>query len=90
MKINHWGRARQFYRRFPESKSALIHWKKTVLDAQWSNFSEIRQSFQSADWYQGAVIFDIAGNNYRLISICRFELGRLYIDKILTHTEYEK
>ncbi|QQR59885.1 MAG: type II toxin-antitoxin system HigB family toxin [Candidatus Melainabacteria bacterium] len=90
MKLTHWGRARQFYRRFPQSRPALVHWKDMVFDSQWSNLADVKNTFNSADWYQGSVIFDIGGNKFRLIAICRFEVGRVYIDKILTHEEYEK
>src|SRR5438477_8588723 len=90
MKVNHWGRARQFAIAQPQARSALYAWKRAVIAADWKSFAEIKSTFNTADWYKGAIIFDIAGNNYRLIAICRFELGRVYIDKILTHREYEK
>src|SRR5579885_2286035 len=89
MKINHWGRARAFIKRHAEADTPLRSWKKAVVEANWSSFPDVRQTFNSADWYEGAIIFDIGGNNFRLIAICRFELGRLYIDKVLTHQEYD-
>ena len=90
MKLTHWGRARQFYRRYPQARSALLRWRDTVIESKWSNFSEVKKTFNSADWYQGSVIFDIGGNNFRLVAVCRFNLKRVYIDKVLTHEEYEK
>ncbi len=90
MRINHWGRARQFIKAHPEAESPLRNWKKAVIEASWTNFPDVRNTFNSADWYQGAIIFDIGGNNYRLIAVCRFELDRLYIDKILNHQEYDR
>jgi mRNA interferase HigB len=90
MKINHWGRARQFIRKYPEAEKPLRAWKRTTIEANWSNFAEVKHTFNSADWFVGVIIFDIAGNNIRLISVCRFELGRLYIDKVMTHREYDK
>lgn len=90
VKINHWGRARKFMKEHPESESPLSSWKRSVIHASWSSFPEVKETFNSADWYQGAIIFDLGGNNFRLIAICRFELSRLYIDKVLTHEEYDK
>lgn len=90
MKINHWGRARQFIRKQPDARNPLEAWKRSVVTAKWSNFSDIKRTFRSADWYAGAIIFDIAGNNIRLIAICRFDLNRLYIDKVMTHEEYNE
>lgn len=90
MKINHWGRARRFIKDQPEAEIPLRAWKRTVIEARWDNFSQVRSTFNSADWYKGAIIFDIAGNNIRLVAVCRFELSRLYIDKVMTHVEYDK
>jgi mRNA interferase HigB len=90
MKVNHWGRVRKFIQEHAEAESPLRAWKKAVIEAQWANFPDVRKTFNSADWYEGAIIFDIGGNNYRLIAVCRFQLGRLYIDRVLTHEEYEK
>lgn len=90
MKINHWGRARAFIKEHPESEGPLRNWKNAVVDASWESFSDVKTTFNSADWYKGAIIFDIGGNNFRLIAICRFELGRLYIDTVLTHQDYDK
>jgi len=90
MRINHWGRARKFIKAHPEARKPLTTWKKAVIEATWTSFPDVRRTFNSADWYEGAIIFDSGGNNYRLIAICRFELDRIYIDKVLTHEEYDK
>ncbi len=90
MKINHWGRVREFIKEHVEAASSLQTWKRTVIEATWTNFPDVKNTFNSVDWYEGALIFDIGGNNIRLVAICRFELGRLYIDKVLTHEEYDR
>lgn len=43
-----------------------------------------------ADWVDGKIVFDICWNEYRLIAIVRFELGRLYVQDVMTHKEYDK
>ena len=90
MKINHWGRARKFIQKHNEDRNPLTVWKRAVIEANWKKYTDVKTTFNSADWYEGAIIFDIGGNNFRLIAICRFELNRLYIDKVLTHEEYDK
>ena len=100
MKVNHWGRARKFIKAQEESgKSgrevqalyeALAAWKKSVVEAEWKGPAEIREkTFGNVSYYKNALIFNIGGNKYRLIAICRYELGTLYIDKIMTHEEYD-
>jgi mRNA interferase HigB len=90
MKINHWGRARQFIKKHVEAERPLRIWKRTVIEANWANFPDVKNTFNSVDWFEGAIIFDIAGNNIRLVAVCRFDLGRLYIDKVMTHEEYDR
>lgn len=90
MKINHWGRARQFISQHPEAEKSLRLWKHTVIAAKWENFPAIKRTFNTVDWYEGAIIFDIKGNKIRLIAVCRFELGRLYIHKVMNHEEYDR
>jgi mRNA interferase HigB len=90
MRINHWGRARQFIKEHPKAANSLSNWKKAVVEARWDSFADVKATFNSADWFEGAIIFDIGGNNIRLIAVCRFELGRLYIDKVLTHEGYDR
>lgn len=88
MKVVHWGKAKQFYRRHPAAEIPLKDWKKTAQKSEWRNFHDIRAFFPSADWVHGNVIFNIKGNHYRLIAIARFHNGRLYIRQVLTHEEY--
>jgi mRNA interferase HigB len=90
MKINHWGRVRQFIRKYPAAEKPLKLWKRSVIEARWTKFSDVKHTFNSADWFEKAIIFDIAGNNIRLVAVCRFDLGRLYIDKVMIHEEYDK
>ena len=89
MKINHWGRARGFIKDHTEAAEPLRTWRTAVVNANWTSFPDVKETFNTVDWYKGALIFDIGGNNVRLIAVCRFELGRLYIDKVLTHKEYD-
>jgi len=60
------------------------------MNATWTDYSSVKETFNSADWYEGLIIFDIKGNDYRLISVCVFENQRLYIKELMTHEEYDK
>ena len=90
MRIIHWGRAKQFYRKYSAAESPLKQWRKTVRQANWTNFSQIREIFPTADRVNGKIVFNIKGNYYRLIAIAIFENDRLYIKQVLTHEEYDK
>ncbi|MBZ5564876.1 MAG: type II toxin-antitoxin system HigB family toxin [Acidobacteriia bacterium] len=48
----------------------------------------MRQVFARADWVKPYVVFNIAGNKYRLIAEINFRTQTLFIRNILTHQEY--
>ncbi len=90
MKVIHWGRARQFFRKHRAAEAPLKSWKTAVQALEWKNFADVRKSFTTADWVEGKIVFDIKGNDFRLIAIAQFENGKLYIRHVLTHEEYDK
>jgi mRNA interferase HigB len=90
MQVVHWGRARQFFREHKQAEEPLKQWRTAVQAVEWKNFPDVRATFASADWVDGKIVFDIKGNDYRLIAIAQFERGRLYIRHVLTHEEYDK
>lgn len=89
MQVVHWGRARQFIKRHNPAEGPLKQWRTAVQAANWKNFPDVRATFNTADWVGGKIVFDIKGNNYRLIAIAEFESEKLYIRHVLTHEEYD-
>lgn len=72
----------------PDAGPALDNWYRVSASCKWRSFQEVRQVFGSADWVKPFVIFDIAGNKYRLIAEINFRSQTLFIRDILTHQEY--
>jgi len=58
MQVIHWGRARKFIRKYPQAERPLKQWRKVVQEACWSNFSDVRTTFSSADWVDGKIVFN--------------------------------
>jgi mRNA interferase HigB len=83
-------RLKQAMTRHPNATPALTDWIIHVRAAQFANFHELRQVFGSADVAYDLTIFDISGNNYRLIADVDYAMGRIYIKAFLTHTEYDE
>ncbi len=81
---------RDFWEEHSNAKSALLSWYQRISKAQFINFNEIRQVFSSADIVGNFVVFNIGGNNYRLIAYIDYEAQMLFIRAILTHAEYNK
>jgi mRNA interferase HigB len=77
------------------SKSSFAIWLAAVKYADWNVPSDIKETFGAADILgrrSNRVVFDIAGNNYRMI--CKYIFGEkqvhLFICWIGTHAEYDK
>lgn len=90
MKVFYVDKLTLFARRHPDAGPPLRRWLSTTESVEWNNFIELRQSFGSADYYRGKVIFDIAGNKYRLIVQVKFDRKVVFIDQVLTHSEYDR
>ena len=65
-------------------------WYSIAKAAQWQNLAEVRQTFRSADVVGDKTVFNIKGNDYRLIVHIRYEAGIIYIKDLLTHADYDK
>ena len=72
----------------PDARSALDNWYRVASGCAWKSFSDLRQVFARADWVKPYVVFNIAGNKYRLIAEINFRSQTLFIRHILTHQEY--
>jgi mRNA interferase HigB len=77
-----------------DARTLLIAWYKVLILAIWHNFSELRQTFNSADQVGDCVVFNVGGNKYRVIGRVRYTSGSLpgvvYILKAMTHSEYDE
>ena len=73
------------------SKIALERWYQIAEEAEWKNFSDIRVDFPNADYVGNQhYVFNIKGNNYRLIVVIKFTINRIFIRFVGTHKEYDK
>lgn len=77
------------------SRNALGLWLSVIKSADWNTPEDILQTFRSADLLGNGserVIFDIGGNNYRMI--CHYAFGEkevhLFVCWIGNHPEYTK
>jgi mRNA interferase HigB len=80
----------KFGKKHARSGPSLETWYQITLEARWRNFDDVRKTFRSADIYGDCVIFDIAGNNYRLIALICYDLEQVNIETVLTRAEYDR
>ncbi|MFZ0537849.1 MAG: type II toxin-antitoxin system HigB family toxin, partial [Candidatus Sulfotelmatobacter sp.] len=58
--------------------------------AEWKKLMDVRKTFSSADAVGKRTVFNIKGNEYRLIAEINYPFGRIYIRHVLTHAEYDR
>ncbi len=81
----------QFGQQHSAAADALDEWYKSVKQADWGNFAELRQTFNSADYVgNDRYVFNIKGNRYRLVAMIFFDIRTLFVRFIGTHAEYDK
>ena len=80
-----------YYTKNPQAKSALGSWYQTTLKAEWDNFADIRQTFATVSQVgEQHYVFNIKGNDYRLVVVIKFTPKCVYIRFVGTHAEYDK
>lgn len=72
------------------AETPLRYWFALTERAVWSKFSDLKQDFPSADMVDDKAIFNIGGNNYRLVAIVNFESKYVLVKWIGTHAEYDR
>lgn len=86
---------KEFSIQHPNSATSLNVWYKIVKQTNFANFNELKKIFPSADVVKNAqgknlTVFNIHGNEVRLIAAIHYNTKTVYIRDILTHAEYDK
>lgn len=82
---------RSFWERHPESEHPLRAWYDEAKHASWNAPQDIREHYASASVVgRNRVVFNIKGNNYRLIVAVAYRFQAIYTKFIGTHAEYDR
>ncbi|MFZ6846514.1 type II toxin-antitoxin system HigB family toxin [Undibacterium sp. RuTC16W] len=75
---------------YSDSKAPLLSWHGHALKASWQEPADVKIDFGSASILrEGRVVFNIAGNKYRLVTWINYDFGIIYIKFIGTHKQYD-
>ncbi len=80
----------EFAQKHPNTRSSLNPWYNLIRERTFGSFVELRSLFPHVSRVGKLTIFNIAGNNVRLIVSMRYDEERVYIRHVLTHAEYDK
>ena len=82
---------RDYWEKHPETRQPLSEWYVKVERARWESFNDMKRDFGSVDYVGNQrYVFNIKGNNHRLVVAVKFTPKLVYIRFVGTHEEYEK
>jgi mRNA interferase HigB len=67
-----------------------MNWANAVEAADWSTPTDVRRTFNSADFVGDLTVFDVGGNRFRVIAFVHYRRRAVFIKAVLTHREYDK
>jgi len=77
--------------RYADAVEPSLAWYRHALHADWSSPSDVKQDFRNSSILKdGRVVFNIAGNKYRLVVWINYVYRVVYIRFIGTHAQYDK
>src|SRR5437868_15430718 len=79
---------KRFWGRHSKAKAPLEEWWKTLSTADWASHAELKATYISADIYNDCYIFNIGGDNYRLIGKVEFKWLMVYARGIMRRPEF--
>lgn len=81
---------RNFWRKHPEAEQPLRAWHDEAARAEWKHPAEIKAQYRSASILENRrVVFNIKGNDYRLIAAVAYKIGVVYVKFLGTHAQYD-
>ena len=82
---------RKFWEKHPDSEQYLKTWYETATNSNWKNPNDVKNSYAHVSILKdGRIVFNIKGNDYRLVVKFRFDKQLGFVRFIGTHSEYDK
>jgi mRNA interferase HigB len=81
---------KSFWKRFPDSEPSLLAWIDEARNAEWKTPADIKAHFATASILKSRrVVFNIKGNDFRLVVAVAYRFGAVYIKFVGTHKQYD-
>jgi mRNA interferase HigB len=82
---------RAFWELHPDSEPALQAWYHDVKQVTWRTPADIKSVYRNASFVgNNRVVFNVKGNDYRLVVAVQYQLGIVYIRFVGTHQDYDR
>ena len=82
---------RDFWKRHPEAEIPLRSWYTLASRSDWRYPADVKAAYRNASVVaKNRIVFNIKGNDYRLIAAVHYNRGMMFIRFVGTHREYDK
>jgi mRNA interferase HigB len=82
---------RKFWEKHPDAGTPLKAWFADATYAEWGTPDRIKAAHRNASFLPGnRVVFNIKGNDYRLVVAVHYNRGMMFVRFIGTHDEYDR
>jgi mRNA interferase HigB len=81
---------RDFWLKQPSAEQALRAWHEEACKARWARPADIKAPYRNASILKNRrVVFNIKGNDFRLVVALAYNTGLMFIKFIGTHKAYD-
>lgn len=82
---------KDFWQKHSTAEQPLKAWYAEARKAKWKKPSDITLLYRTASVLpNNRIVFNIKGNDYRLVTAINYDFGIVYIRFVGTHKEYDK
>jgi mRNA interferase HigB len=90
MRIIARGTLRSFWERHAAAEQPLNAWYALMRRREFRSPNELKAEFGTVSLLaDGHACFNVGGNKYRLVVHIRYDLGIIFVKRVLTHEEYD-
>jgi mRNA interferase HigB len=84
-------RLKAFWQKHPNAMVPLQSWYAIASRAKWETPADVKADYRSASFLAGnRVVFNVKGNDYRLVVVAHYNRGVLYVRFVGTHAQYDQ
>ncbi|HTL28315.1 MAG TPA: type II toxin-antitoxin system HigB family toxin [Tepidisphaeraceae bacterium] len=86
----------RFMAKHADAADWIRNWVEVTESAEWHSIVDVRMSFPHADavYFRKTkvtiTIFNVKGNEYRLLTVIRYAQQEVFVRRALSHAEYDK
>ncbi|MBI5919160.1 MAG: type II toxin-antitoxin system HigB family toxin [Nitrosomonadales bacterium] len=81
---------RAFWEAYPQARMPLSHWYAEASSADWATPDAIKAAHRNASFLaDNRVVFNIKGNDYRLIVKVHYNRRMMFVRFVGTHEQYD-